>query len=613
MLNDQFQNRKLIIGAFMLLVVLIYIIRLFGLQIIDNSYQNKADNNAFLKKVEFPSRGLIKDRNGKVLVFNKPAYDVMVVENEIKKLDTLDFCNTVGISRDNFEFRIKEAKKRKGYNQYTPQAFINQLSPAEYGFLQEKLFRFPGIYIQKRTLREYNYPNAALLLGSIGEVSKQTIANDSFYIAGDFAGQNGIELTYEKELRGQKGMEILLRDARGRIQGKYDNGNHDVFSQAGKNLTLTIDIDLQAYGEKLMQNKIGSIAAIDPATGQILALVSSPTYDPSLLVGRARSKNYDQLKIDPLKPLFDRPLMAYYPPGSTFKLVNALVLQQENIIDRNTAYGCSQGYYVGNFRVACHSHPSPLNLVQSIQHSCNAYYCAGFRAMLDNPKYTKVSNAFTVWKKHINSLGFGEKLGVDVPNEKRGYIPSVELYDKRYGKDRWKSLTVVSLSIGQGEISVTPLQMVNLCAIIGNRGYFYTPHLIKEIEGEKIDTAFTIKKVTTVNPVYFEPIVEGMELVMKAGTGFASRIDSIEVCGKTGTAQNPHGKDHSVFVAFAPKDNPKIAICVVVENSGFGATWAAPIASLMIEKYIKGYISPKRKYMEDRILNSNLLPIVSSN
>ena len=612
MINDRFQNRRLIIGGLMILVVLIYIVRLFDLQIVDDSYRDKADSNAFLKKVEFPARGLIKDRNGKVLVFNKPAYDVMIVMRKTKELDTLDFCNTLGISVEDFNSRVKEIRNRAGYSSYTPQAFMTQLSAAEYGVLQEKLFRFSGIDIQKRTLREYNYPNAALLLGSIGEVSKKTIADDEFYIAGDFAGQNGIELTYEKELRGEKGVQILLRDAHGCIQGKYEEGIRDVPSKPGKNLMLSIDIDLQAYGEKLMQDKVGSIAAIDPSTGEILALVSSPTYDPSLLVGRQRTKNYMQLVSDPLKPLFDRPMMACYPPGSTFKLVNTLVLQQEKIVNRGTAYGCSMGYHVGNFKVGCHSHFSPLNLVQSVQHSCNAYYCAGFRAMLDAPKYKKVSEAFDVWKNHVVSLGFGYKLGADVPNEKRGYIPNVETYDKIYGKDRWRSLTIISLAIGQGEVLATPLQIANLGAIIGNKGYYYTPHLVKEIEGGTIDRSFIQKKITTINPEYFEPVIEGMDLVMKSGTGWASRIDSVEVCGKTGTAQNPHGKDHSIFMAFAPKDDPRIVICVVVENSGFGATWAAPIASLMIERYIKGYIPPHRKYLEERMFNANLLPIVTT-
>ncbi|HQJ91091.1 MAG TPA: penicillin-binding transpeptidase domain-containing protein, partial [Paludibacteraceae bacterium] len=373
-------------------------------------------------------------------------------------------------------------------------------------------------------------------------------------------------------------------------------------------LTLSIDIDLQAYGEKLMQNKIGSIAAIDPSTGEILALISSPTYDPSLLVGRQRTKNFAKLVNDPLKPLFDRPMMACYPPGSTFKTANALIFQQEDIINRSTTYGCSNGYHAGSFTVGCHSHFSPLNLVQSIQHSCNAYYCSGFRAMLDNKKYPKVADAFEVWKNHIVSLGFGYKLGTDVPNEKRGYIPNSGVYNKIYGKDRWRSLTIISLAIGQGEVLATPLQLANLSATIANRGFYITPHLVKGIEGGTIDSSFIHKKVTTIQPQYFDPVIEGMDLVMKSGTGWGSRIDSIEVCGKTGTAQNPHGEDHSIFMAFAPKDDPKIAICVVVENSGFGATWAAPIATLMMEKYLKGYIPKRRLWLEERMFNANLLP-----
>lgn len=357
-----------------------------------------------------------------------------------------------------------------------------------------------------------------------------------------------------------------------------------------------------------MKNKVGSVAAIDPATGEILALVSSPTYDPSLLVGRSRSENYEKLVNDPLKPLFDRPMMACYPPGSTFKTVNALIFEQENIISPWTAFPCTQGYHVGSFTVGCHAHSSPLTLIPSIQHSCNAYYCAGFRNMMDHKKYKNISEAFEVWKKHVVSLGFGYKLGADVPNEKRGYIPNSGVYDKIYGENRWKSLMIVSNSIGQGEILATPLQIANLAATIANRGYYTVPHLVKNIEGRSIDSCYLQRRYTTIDSAYYEPVVEGMDLVMKNGTGWGARIDSIEVCGKTGTAQNPHGEDHSIFMAFAPKDHPKIAICVVVENSGFGATWAAPIATLMIEKYLKGYIPKRRLWMEERMLNANLLP-----
>lgn len=615
MINDLYGNRKYVIGGLMVLVVLIYILRLFSLQILDDSYQDKADSNAYLKQIEFPARGLIKDRNGKILVFNKPSYDVMMVVREMKQFDTLGFCTLLNISQEEFDIRMKDLKKRVGYSSYTPQPFMTQLPPEDYGVLQEQLFRFPGVYMQMRTIRNYNYSAAALLLGSVGEVNRKMIEKDEFYVLGDYAGQNGVEQTYENVLRGKKGVEVFLRDAHGRIQGKLDDGAHDIQSKAGQNLTLSIDIDLQMYGERLMENKVGSIVAIDPKTGEILAQVSSPTYDPAILSGRKRSENYEKLLKNPLKPLLDRPVMAYYPPGSTFKVANALIFEQEGIITPNTYVSCHLGYHVGRFSVGCHAHYSPLNLVQSVQHSCNAYYCASFRTMMDHKKYKNISDAFETWKNHIVSLGFGYKLGADVPNEKRGYIPNSGVYDKLYGKNRWKSLMIVSNSIGQGEILTTPLQIANLAAIVANRGYYVVPHLVKEIEGGEIDSIYRTKKITTIDPKHFAPIVEGMDLVMRAGTGWYSRIDSVAVCGKTGTAENPHGEDHSLFMAFAPKDDPKIAICVVVENSGFGATWAAPIASLMIEKYLKGYIAPRRIPMEEKMLNSNLLPkdVVSSN
>lgn len=610
MLNDAYGNRRLVIGGMIILLVLIYIVRLFDLQIMDSSYVEKADGNAFLKRIEFPARGLIKDRNGEVLVFNKPSYDVMVITREMNDFDTLTFCRLLDITKMEFVGRMSELRKKLGYSPYTPQIFMSSLSAEDYGVLQEQLFRFNGVSLQKRTLRDYKYPYAALMLGSIGEVNKKMIDadEDGFYVPGDYAGQNGIEQTYERYLRGQKGMEIFLRDAHGRVKGRLDDGAEDVPSKPGQDLTLSIDIGLQSYGENLMRNKVGSIVAIDPSSGEILALVSSPTYDPSLLVGRKRSQNYSMLLKDPYKPLFDRPMMACYPPGSTFKTADALALQQEEIINPSTAYPCHKGYHVGSFKVGCHAHFSPLNLIQSVQHSCNAYYCAGFRAMMDSKKYKNISEAFEIWKNHIVSLGFGYKLGADVPNEKRGYIPNSKVYDKLYGEGRWKSLMIVSNSIGQGEILATPLQIANLAATIANRGYYYVPHLVKHIDGFELDSIYTTRHVTTVDSQYYSPIVDGMELVMKSGTGWASRVDSVVTCGKTGTAQNPHGKDHSIFMCFAPKDNPKIAICVVVENSGFGATWAAPIASLLMEKYFKGYIPKRKKWMEDRILNANLMP-----
>ncbi len=607
MINDSNDNRRYTITLIMVAVCLIYIIRLFSIQIVDKSYLEQSQNNAYLRKVIYPSRGLLTDRNGRLIVFNKPAYDILIVPREARGFDTTAFARTVGITKDDFIKRMGVLKRKSGYSQYVPQLFMSQLSDEEYGPIGEKLYKFSGIYVQKRTLRDYNYHNAALALGSIGEVSKKQLEADDFYSQGDFAGQNGIELTYEKILRGEKGEEILLRDSRGRVKGKYEDGKYDKRPVPGKDIELSLDIELQKYGEELMNGKIGSIAAIEPSTGEILALVSSPTYDPSMLVGRKRSANFSELSKDPLKPLFDRPMMAQYPPGSTFKTAQALVLQQEGIITPYTAYGCQHGFHAGALSVGCHGHESPLNLKHSIQHSCNAYYCSGFRAMIDHKKYKTVSEAIDVWKNHIVSLGFGYKLGADVPNEKRGYIPNSSVYNKVYGENRWKGLTIISLSIGQGEVLATPLQIANLGATIANRGHYYTPHLVKNIQGGEIDSSFIKRHNSTIDPKYYDVVVEGMELVMISGTGYYSRIDSIAVCGKTGTAENPHGKDHSIFMAFAPKDDPKIAISVVVENSGFGATWAAPIATLMIEKYLKGEIPQRRKAIEQRLLDANLI------
>lgn len=607
MINDSNDNRRFIISLIMVAVCLIYIIRLFSIQIVDKSYLEQSQNNAYLRKVIYPSRGLLTDRNGKLIVFNKPAFDIMIVPREARGMDTLAFAHMLGITKDDFDKRMGIIRRKSGYSPYVPQLFMSQLSAEEYGPISEKLFKFNGVYVQKRTLRDYNYHNAALALGSIGEVSKKQIEADDFYSQGDYAGQNGIELTYEKVLRGEKGEEILLRDSRGRVKGKYEDGKYDKLPVPGKDIELSLDIELQKYGEELMHGKIGSIAAIEPSTGEILALVSSPTYDPSMLVGRKRSANFAALSKDPLKPLFDRPMMAQYPPGSTFKTAQALVLQQEGIITPNTAYGCQHGFHAGALTVGCHGHESPLNLMHSIQHSCNAYYCCGFRALIDHKKYKTVSEAIDVWKNHIVSLGFGYRLGADVPNEKRGYIPNSGVYNKVYGENRWKGLTIISLSIGQGEVLATPLQIANLGATIANRGYYYTPHLVKNIQGGEIDSSFIECHHSTIDPKYYNVVVDGMELVMISGTGYYSRIDSIAVCGKTGTAENPHGKDHSIFMAFAPKDDPKIAISVVVENSGFGATWAAPIATLMIEKYLKGEIPKRRKPIEQRLLDANLI------
>ncbi|MDR1679500.1 MAG: penicillin-binding protein 2 [Prevotellaceae bacterium] len=614
MINDNLQNRKSVLIKMMIFVFVVFVCQLINLQIINKSYKESADSNAFLKKIKYPARGLIYDRNGKLLVYNKPAYDVMVVMKEVQEFDTLDFCRTMKIDKAKFHKLMKATKNRLGYSDYTPQQFIAGIDSVEvYAVLREKLSNFPGFHLQDRTLRGYRFPCAAHAFGSVGEVSKSDIEKDPYYIQGEYIGKNGVEKFYEKELRGVKGVEILMRDSRGRVKGSYENGALDIMPESGNNITLSLDIELQEYGEKLMQGKIGSIVAIEPATGEILALVSSPSFDPSVLVGQSRTENFNQLNSSALKPLLDRPLQARYPPGSTFKVVNSLIFQQEGIINEHTRYPCHGGFVAGGLRVGCHSHVSPLDLPHSLQHSCNAYYCYALRAMIDNNKYGSVQNALETWKDHIVSFGFGYKLGVDFPTENRGYIPNAEVYDKVYGKRGWRGLTIISIAIGQGEVISTPIQTANLAAIIANRGYWYTPHIVKKIQGGHIDSLYTRKRVTSVERRYFEPAVEGMELAVLGGTARIASLaaDNIVVCGKTGTAQNPHGKDHSIFMAFAPKDNPKIAIAVFVENAGFGATWAGPIASLMMEKYLKKEIAPTRKYLEERMFNTSLMPLAA--
>lgn len=600
------------IVATVLAVVAIYIVRLFSLQVCDNDYKRYADSNAFQRKVLYPSRGFIYDRNGELLVYNQPAYDVMMIPREVRGLDTLDFCNTLGITIEQFERCIadmKDRRKNPGYSTYTPQVFMTQLSARDYGRLQEKLYRYPGFYIQNRVLRRYSRPIAANVLGNIREVSPGDIEKDDYYRRGDYTGDLGVEKSFEKILRGVKGEEILLRDAHGRIKGKYEDGRYDVQPVSGRNLTLSIDADLQAYGEKLMKGKTGAVVAIEPATGEILALVSSPTYDPALLVGRERGENYKMLTLDPSNPLFDRAIMAMYPPGSTFKPTQGLIFLEEDIVTPQSSFSCTGGFVVGGLRVGCHAHPSPITLIPSLATSCNAYYCHGLRAMLDNRRrYESTSEAFEIWKNHLVSMGYGYRLGIDLPGEKRGFLPNSKYYDKFYGENRWRALTIISVAIGQGEILATPLQIANLAATIANRGYFYTPHVVKAIQDSVIDTTYTRRRYPTIDAKYYDYIVEGMRGAVTNGTCRAADLPDIEVCGKTGTAQNPHGRDHSAFMGFAPMDNPRIAIAVYVENAGFGATYGVPIGSLMLEYYLKGEISdPARKDLEQRMFNSKIV------
>ncbi len=587
--------RKYVIGGIAVVIVIVYTVRLFVLQIMSDDYRKSADSNAFLKKIEYPSRGVISDRNGELLVYNQPAYDIMVVMNEAKdRLDTLEFCQALGISKAYFIKRmndIKDRNKNPGYSRFTQQLFMAQLSNQDFSVFREKLFRFPGFYIQQRSIRQYQYPYAAHVLGDVAEVSESDIENDDYYQAGDFIGKLGIERYYEKQLRGEKGVQILLRDAHGRIKGKYQNGMYDSRPVAGKDLTLSLDIKLQALGERLLEGKIGSIVAIEPATGEVLCMVSSPTYDPRLMVGRQRGKNHKILAANVWKPLLNRSIMGQYPPGSTFKTSQALTYMTEGIISPGTAFSCAHGFSFKGLHVGCHGHGSPLAIVDALSTSCNAYFCWGLYYMIGNrKKYRSAHDAMNVWRDYMVSMGFGYKLGIDLPGEKRGLIPNGDYYNNAY-KGSWNGLTVISISIGQGEVNLTPLQIANLGATIANRGYYITPHVVKKIRGEALDSAFTVKHYTKASRSSYDWVVSGMRSSVIKGTCKAANRSDYLVCGKTGTAQN-RGQDHSVFMGFAPMDDPKIAIAVYVENGGFGADYGVPIGSLMMEQYINGKLSP---------------------
>ena len=581
------EKRKYVIGGLLIVLAVIYIFRLLELQVFETKYKENADSNAFLRKTVYPSRGQMFDRNGNLVVST-----LRISKEELR-----------GYFED-----MRNPRKNPGYSSYTQQVLITHISAEDYGRLQEKLYRFPGFFIQKRILREYAYEVGANFLGNIREVNRRDIENDDYYRPGDYTGDLGIEKSYEYFLRGVKGQEILIRDAHGRIKGRYENGAKDVAPVSGKDLKLSIDIKLQEYGEKLMQGKIGAIVAIEPATGEILALVSSPTYNPKELVGRERGKNYRALVNDPYKPLYDRSIMAAYPPGSTFKPTQGLIFRQEGIIDLSTAYPCYHGYINGGLRVGCHGHESPITLKPAIRTSCNAYFCWGFKNMIDRrSKYGSPANAFEVWKNYMVDLGYGYKLGVDLPGESRGFIPNSKFYSKIYGENRWSANTIISVAIGQGEILATPLQIANLCATVANRGYYVKPHIVKEIADTVIAEEYRVKHVSRIRSEYFEEIAEGMRMAVVGGTCRNAQFPGHEVCGKTGTAQNPHGKDHSSFMGFAPMTDPKIAICVYVENGGWGATYGVPIGGLMMEMYLNGKIAPERKYIEDRILQSNTI------
>lgn len=601
-----FANRKFIIIGLFLLIGLAFVIRLFFIQIVADKYVLSANNNVLRYITQYPARGLVYDRNGKLLVYNEAAYDLMVIPRQVKNIDTAELCRLLEIEKTEFIDRVQRARI---YSPYRPSIFESQITRENYGYLEEKMFRFPGFFVQPRTLRKYTYPIAAHTFGYIGEVGPEVIDANPYYKSGDYIGISGVEKSYEEVLRGKKGMKIRVVDVLNRDKGSFQGGKYDTIAYAGTDLYSSLDAELQTYGELLMSGKKGAIVALEPSTGEILCMVTSPSYDPNLLVGRARKSNYTLLLEDSvLVPLFNRALMASYPPGSTFKLVDALVGQQVGVLTADTKYSCPGGFPLGNGKkVACHSHFSPLDLSQAIQHSCNTYFCRVFKSIIDKKPFTTTREGYESWRNLVMSFGFGRKFGIDIPGEMNGNIPSSNYYDRYHGKNRWTSMAIISLGIGQGEIGITPLQMANLAATISNRGYYYTPHIVRATgRKDNLVKEYQTKHFSNIDPGYFPLVVEAMHQVMEpGGTAYASRVEGIEMCGKTGTAQNPHGKNHSIFVSFAPKDKPRIAVAVVVENAGFGATFAAPIASLIIEKYINREV--KRKDIEQSMISGTLL------
>lgn len=597
----KYENRTYIIGGFFGLVILIFIIRLFSIQVIDDSFKTSSENNVIRKQTDYPRRGLIYDRNKELIVYNEAAYDLMITPKQATFLDTALICSLLEIDSLNL---IKRIEKARNYSMYKASVLMKQISVETYTKLQENMFLMPGFFVQTRTLRKYPYSTASHLLGYVGEVNQRIVKSNPYYKEGDYIGVSGIEKAYEDKLRGQKGVKLLLKDVHNNIKGSFNDGKFDIKSKPGKDLQSSIDIFLQNYGESLMKNKRGSIVALEPSTGEILCLVSSPNYDPNILVGRKRSENYLILNEDTInKPLFNRASLAQYPPGSTFKLINALIGLQEKVIYSGSKFNCDEGYVYGEEKrkMKCHPHRSPLNLIESISNSCNAYFCNVYRAIIE--KYPNTYEGYNVWRNYVTSFGLGNWLNNDLPTGQKGFVPTPNFYDRIYGKNRWKSLTNLSLSIGQDALLTTPIQMANMTAAIANRGYYYTPHIVKSIENDSIDDRFRKPIRTIVDSSLFEIVIKGMQEVVEdeeLGTSNIAKMENFTVCGKTGTAQNPHGEDHSIFIGFAPKDNPKIALAVYVENGGWGSTWAVPIASLMIEKYLNDTI--ERDWLEKKIV-----------
>jgi penicillin-binding protein 2 len=603
---DTFSKRKYIIAGIMLGIAAIFIIRLFTIQITNKTYKQFATRNVLRKVITFPARGLIYDRNNELMVYNKAAYDLLVVPREVKPFDTLSLCNIIQLEKKDL---IEALKKAKQFSRYKPSIVAGQISPDIYAPLQEKLYKYPGFFVQSRTLREYPSKSAAQVLGYVGEVNQSMIEKDKYYRSGDYIGVTGLEKAYENELRGIKGVNNYMVDVHNRIKGKYNDGITDTTAILGQNLLTGLHAEVQAYAELLMTNKRGAIVAIEPATGEIIVMVSAPSYDPNLLVGRQRSVNYGLLVNDSInKPMWNRAVIGTFPPGSTFKLVNALIALEEHAITPFDRFSCSGK---GSTPIKCtHSHVSPIAMREAIRESCNSYFWNLFRNVISHSPTS--AQGFEVWRNHVLSFGFGEKVGTELSSEVKGNIPEVAYYDKYFGQKRWTSMTIRSLSIGQGEILITPLQLANMAATIANRGYYITPHLVKAIQDtNRVYRELKYeKKLTGIDPEYFNIVIDGMQAVIEETRLSQSiRMDSVIICGKTGTVQNPHGADHSAFVAFAPRDNPKIAIAVFIQNAGFGATYAAPIAGLIMEKFLTDSISPRSNAVQQLIIQSYLINV----
>ncbi|MDI6033198.1 penicillin-binding protein 2 [Flavobacterium sp. LB2P84] len=601
--------RKVLLPSLIIIATSLLVMRIFYLQIVDDTLKLKSENNAIKKKYEYPERGYMYDRKGKLLVANQASYDIMVIPREVKKTDTLEFCQLLKITKEDF---IKKIEKAKVYSPRLPSVFLSQLNKSEFAAFQEKIRKYEGFYFQKRSLRDYEVDFGANIFGFITQVNEKLVAKNPYYNSGDLIGRQGVEESYEDLLRGVKGVKYIQKDKYNREIGSYKDGKYDTIAVQGEDINLTIDAEIQKYGEELMINKRGGIVAIEPSTGEILALVTAPSYDPGILVGRQRSKNYTELYRDSIaKPLYDRGLLAEYPPGSPFKILTGLVALQEGVIDANTTVFCNRGFSYARGRfMGCHCHGGALQLHRGIFESCNSYFATAYMKTIN--KYSKPAQAVDIWSKHMKSFGLGQFMGYDLPTGKKGNVPDSKTYKRIYPNGGWRSTTIVSNSIGQGEVLMTPIQLANMMATIANEGHYYTPHIIKKIEGHKIDEKFTTKHVTTIDKKHFKPIISGLFDVYNLGTARSLRVEGIDICGKTGTAENfakiggvrVKMEDHSIFVAFAPKDNPKIAIAVMVENGGYGATIAGPIASLMIEKYLRQRIT--RVDLEKRILATSL-------